>query len=134
MKSGILGNSISLYNPVFADQIVLSETHFVSGSDAISTDTVYQERCFVHVDITIKSAHYNTYHRNNPDKTFYPGDAFDYLVNTWTDGCHHFQPCPIQSTPNIVNISREHDCILHRHDRDGNSVGGTYGSASDLGT
>jgi len=144
MKSGIfliilltIGNMTILYNHtfVYADEIVLAEFHSVSGSDAVSTDTLTKERCFVHVDITIKSAHHDgIYHRNNPDETFYPGDAFVYSVNTWIDGCGHFQPCPIQSTANLLGVSNGVNCIQHGHDGDGNPSGGTYGASSDSGT
>ena len=144
MKSGIflvvlliLGNMTMLYNnnSVYADEIVLAEFHSVSGSDAVSTDTLTKERCLVHVDIVIKSAHHDgIYHRNNPDKTFYPGDAFVYNVNTWTDGCGHFQPCPIQSTANLLGMPNGIPCVKHGHDGDGNPSGGTYGAASDSGT
>ena len=130
----ILGNTTMYNNNVFADSVVLFTTHSVSGSDTISTDTLYKERCFVHVEITIKSSHHGSYHRNNPDKTFYPGDAFDYEINTWTEGCRHFQPCPVQATPNLTGISHGPDCVIHGHDSDDNPVGGTYGSASDSGT
>ena len=131
----IFGNMTVLYNNnTFADSIVLFTTHSVSGSDAVSTDTLYKERCFVHVEITITSAHHGPYHRNNPDKTFYPGDAFDYSINTWTEGCRHFQPCPVQSTPNLTGISHGPDCVVHGHDSEDDPVGGTYGSSSDSGT
>jgi len=120
---------------VFADEIILAEFNSVSGSDAVSTDTLTKERCFVHVDITIKSAHHDgTYHRNNPDRTFYPGDAFVYEINTWTDGCRHFQPCPLQSTVNLLGVPHGPNCITHGHDGDDNSVGGTYGAATNSGT
>ncbi len=118
----------------YADEIVIAEFHSVSGSDAVSTDTLYKERCFVHVQITIKSAHHGIYHRNNPDKTFYPGDAFVYEINTWTEGCRHFQPCPLQSTANLIGVSHGPDCVIHGHDSEDDPTGGTYGSASDAGT
>ena len=131
----IFGNITVLYsNHVFADSIVLFTTHSVSGSDTVSTDTLYKERCFVHVEITITSAHHGPYHRNNPDRTFYPGDAFDYNINTWTEGCRHFQPCPVQSTPNLTGISHGPDCVIHGHDSEDDPVGGTYGSSSNSGT
>ena len=132
----IFGNLtvLSSDNLAHADSVTLFTTHSVSGSDTVSTDTLYKERCFVHVEITIKSSHHGPFHRNNPDKTFYPGDAFDYSINTWTDGCRHFQPCPVQATPNLTGISHGPECVIHGHDSDDNPVGGTYGSASDSGT
>ena len=132
----ILGNGTIPYNnnPAYADEIILAEINSVSGSDAVSTDTLTKERCFVHVDIVIKSAHHGIYHRNNPDKTFYPGDAFVYNVNTWTDGCGHFQPCPIESTANLLRVPNGIPCVKHGHDGEGNPSGGTYGGASNSGT
>ncbi len=86
----ILNNIILSYvtnNPIYADDVILHETLQRSGSDEVSTDNLYKERCWVNVQITITSAHHGIYHRNNPDKTFYPADAFDYEINTWTEGC-----------------------------------------------
>jgi hypothetical protein len=130
----LLFANLTSYNHAFSDGVTLYHTHSVSGSDAISTDTLYRERCFVHVEITIKSAHHGPYHRNNPDKTFYPGDAFDYEIDAWTEGCRHFQPCPVQSTPNLTGISHGPDCVVHGHDSEDDPVGGTYGSSADSGT
>ena len=88
-------------NDSFGDGILLYTVHRVAGSDEVTTENLIKERCFVHVQIDVYSAHHGIFHRNNPDKTFYPGDAFDYQVKTWKDGCGDFwQPCPIQSTPN----------------------------------
>jgi len=134
----IFGNVTILYNnnpiSVYADEIILAEFHSVAGSDAVSTDTLRKEKCFVHVEIKIKSAHHNgIFHRNNPDKTFYPGDAFTYNVNTWTDGCRHFQPCPLQSTTNLLGVPNGSICKVHGHDSDDHTVGGTYGAVSNSG-
>ncbi len=120
-------------NQTYADEILLFETLQRSGSDEVSTDNLYKERCWVNVQITIKSSHHNIYHRNNPDKTFYPADAFDYEINTWTEGCRHFQPCPLQST-NLVGVPNGPVCEIHGHDDEDDPVGGTYGAASNSGT
>ena len=88
-------------NNSFGDGILLFTVHRVAGSAEVTTENLIKERCFVHVQIDVYSSHHGPFHRNNPDKTFYPGDAFDYQVKTWKDGCGAFwQPCPIQSTPN----------------------------------
>ena len=88
-------------NNSFGDGVLLFTVHQIAGSAEVNTENLIKERCFVHVKIDVYSAHHNSFHRNNPDKTFYPGDAFDYQVKTWKDGCGNFwQPCPIQSTPN----------------------------------
>ncbi|WP_316506096.1 hypothetical protein [Nitrosopumilus sp.] len=85
----------------YGDGILLFTVHIVDGSAEVVTENLIKERCFVHVQIDVYSAHHNGFHRNNPDKTFYPGDAFDYKTTTWKDGCGNFwQPCTIESTPN----------------------------------
>ena len=118
-----INNNSSMQNS-YADSVLLYTVHQVAGSDAISTDTLRKERCWVHVQIDVYSAHHGTFHRNNPDKTFYPGDAFDYATTTWKEGCGSFwQPCPIQSTDNNTVLNGP-DCIK----------GVTYGSGSDSGT
>ncbi|MGI9566335.1 MAG: hypothetical protein ACR2LL_04895 [Nitrosopumilus sp.] len=91
---------MNIYNS-YGDGMRLFAIHVVEGSGDINTENLIKERCFVHVQIDVYSAHHGPFHRNNPDKTFYPGDAFDYKVTTWKDSCGNFwQPCPIQSTPN----------------------------------
>ena len=88
-------------NNSFGDGVLLFTVHRVAGSGDVNTENLIKERCFVNVKIDVYSTHHSSFHRNNPDKTFYPGDAFDYHVTTWKDGCGNFwQPCPIQSTPN----------------------------------
>ncbi len=130
----IFGNVTILYNSTaYADEIILFETLRRSGSDEVSTDNLYKERCWVNVQITIKSSHHNIYHRNNPDKTFYPADAFDYEINTWIEGCRHFQPCPLQSTT-LIDVPNGPACEIHGHDSEDDTVGGTYGAASNSGT
>jgi len=108
----------------YGDSVLLYTVHQVAGSADVNTDTLRKDRCFVHVQIDVYSAHHGAFHRNNPDKTFYPGDVFDYTTTTWKDGCGSFwQPCPIQSTSNNT-VPNGPDCIK----------GVTYGSASDSGT
>jgi len=123
------------YYSAYADSVILAEIHAKSGSDAISTETTIKDTCWVTVDIVITANHHAAiYHRNNPDKTFYPGDAFDYSINTGTIGCRHFQPCPLQSTANLLGVPHGPNCITHGHDGDENPVGGTYGAAANSGT
>ena len=118
----------------YADSVTLAEIHAKSGSDAISTETTIKDTCWVTVDIVITANHHaGIYHRNNPDETFYPGDAFDYSINTGTIGCRHFQPCPLQSTANLIGVPGGSTCTIHGHDSEDNPTGGTYGAASDAG-
>ncbi|MDE1841954.1 MAG: hypothetical protein KGI09_08750, partial [Thaumarchaeota archaeon] len=57
--------------------------------------------CHVHVHIfshpskiTIKG---QTFTRQNPDGTYYPGDAFDVtILVSWTKNCWYLYPKPIQ--------------------------------------
>ena len=108
----------------YGDNILLYTVHRVAGSGDVNTENLIKERCFVHVKIDVYSAHHDSFHRNNPDKTFYLGDAFDYQTTTWKDGCGNFwQPCPIQSTPNNT-VPNGPNCIK----------GVTYGNQNDSGT
>ncbi|WP_316505578.1 hypothetical protein [Nitrosopumilus sp.] len=111
-------------NDSYGDGILLFTVHRVAGSGDVNTDDLIKERCFVHVQIDVYSAHHGPFHRNNPDKTFYPGDAFDYQTTTWKDGCGEFwQPCPIQSTPNNT-VPNGPNCVKNS----------TFGNESDSGT
>ena len=60
-------------NYSYGDSVLLYTVHQVAGSGDVNTDTLRKERCFVHVQIDVHSAHHDSFHRNNPDKTFYPG-------------------------------------------------------------
>ena len=124
----VFGSSVIPYDIIiqnsYGDNILLYTVHRVAGSGDVNTENLIKERCFVHVKIDVYSTHHGSFHRNNPDKTFYPGDAFDYQTTTWKDGCGGFwQPCPIQSTPNNT-VPNGPDCIK----------GATYGNQNDSGT
>jgi len=99
---GIFAIPLNTYNYSYGDGALLFTVHRTAGSGDVNTENLIKERCFVHVKIDVYSAHHDSFHRNNPDKTFYPGDAFDYKTTTWKDGCNpdYWQPCPMQSTPN----------------------------------
>ena len=96
----------------FGDDILLFTVHRIAGSGEVNTENLTKERCFVHVKIDVYSAHHGSFYRNNPDKTFYPGDAFDYKTTTWKDGCNpdYWHLCPMQSTPNN-SAPNGRDCI-----------------------
>jgi len=111
-------------NYSYGDGILLFTVHRVAGSGDVNNENLIKERCFVHAQIDVYAAHHGSFHRNNPDKTFYPGDAFDYQTQTWKDGCGNFwQPCPIESTPNNT-VPNGGPCIK----------GGAAGPDSDAGT
>ena len=108
-----------------ADPILLHTITKTAGSDAVSNTNLIKERCFVHVRIDVYSAHHGAYHRNNPDGTFYPADAFDYDIATWKSGCNpdYWQPCPMQSTLNN-SAPNGPNCIKDV----------TFGASGDSGT
>ena len=111
-------------NNSYGDGILLFTIYVVDGSAEVVTENLIKERCFVHVQIDVYSAHHGPFHRNNPDKTFYPGDAFVYQTQTWKDGCGAFwHPCPIESTPNNT-VPNGGPCIK----------GGAVGPDNDTGT
>jgi len=89
-------------NNSYGDGILLYTVTETAGSGPLNTENLTKDLCFVHVKIDVYSAHHGAFHRNNPDKTFYPADAFDYEISTWKEGCNpaYWQPCPMQSTPN----------------------------------
>lgn len=132
----VFGMSVPSYHLMaYADKTIIAEIHSRAGSDTISTSTLFKERCWVTVDVIISSSHHSTYHRNNPDNTYYPGDAFEYSISTGVDGCRHYQPCPLQSTPNLSSPNGPDRCEPHGHSgRHETPVGGNYGSSSDSGT
>jgi len=108
----ILGIFVIPYNiqNSYGDRILLYTIHRTAGSVGIHTENLIKERCFVHAQIDVYLAHHGVFHRNNHDKTFYPGDAFDYQTTTWKDGCENFrQPCPTESTPSNT-IPNEGPC------------------------
>ena len=123
----ILGTLVVPLNtsPSYGDGVLLFTVHRTAGSGEVNTENLTKERCFVHVKIDGYSSHHGPFHRNNPDKTFYPGDAFDYSITTWKDGCNpdYWQPCPMQSTPNN-SAPNGPDCIKDV----------TFGPENDSGT
>ena len=112
-------------NNSYGDGILLFTVHRTAGSAEVNTENLTKDRCFVHVKIDVYSAHHGAHHRNNPDSTFYPGDAFDYEITTWKDGCNpdYWQPCPMQSTPNN-SAPNGPNCVKDV----------TFGPANDSGT
>ena len=79
---GMLSVSLNV-NDTYGDSILMFTVHRVAGGDEVVTENLIKERCFVHAQIDVYSAHHRSFHRNNLDKMFYPGDAFDYQVSTW---------------------------------------------------
>ena len=74
----------------YGDGILLFTVHKVAGSGHIHTENLIKDRCFVHAQIDVYSAHHGVFHRNNSDKTLYPRDAFGYQVSAWNNGCGNF--------------------------------------------
>ena len=134
MKVGIIFSILLIFgtfvvplstNNSYGDSILLFTVHRTAGSGDVDTENLIKERCFVHVKIDVYSSHHDIHHRNNPDKTFYPGDAFDYSITTWKEGCNpdYWQPCPMQSTPNN-SAPNGPNCVKNV----------TFGAASNVGT
>ena len=77
-------------NYSYGDGVPLFSVHVVDGSAEVVTENLIKEIYFVYAKIDMYSSHHNFFNRNNPDKTFYPGDAFDYQVTIWKEGCGNF--------------------------------------------
>lgn len=71
------------------------------GGPEIITETRYWGFCKIWVETGISKSYSNGFVRNNPDKTFYPGDGFGYIfVYGWAGDpskCRNFSICPILS-------------------------------------
>jgi hypothetical protein len=71
------------------------------GGPEIITETHYWGFCKVWVETVVSKSYSNGFVRNNPDKSFYPGDGFGYIfVYGWAGDpskCRNFSVCPISS-------------------------------------
>lgn len=58
--------------------------------------------CSISVSVSTTSVTYNGTARNNPDKTFYPGDAFHYIFKySGSPTCRNFKVHPVQTSSGI---------------------------------
>ena len=119
--------------PVYGD--VLYHDVSTGGNIFSSSPSSIIYPCNVYASITVNSISYNGGDRNNPDGTFYPGDAFTYVITTWYTAnlhCDFFQPCPLHPSS---HTSLKQSCMPHRFLYDSDFViYGDLGSKSNSGT
>ncbi len=114
----------------------------VGGSDAITVSNegrfFHREKCKIHTEITISSVLHNGHRRNNPDATFYPGDALDYEIRVRFEGCSAVKTCgsDVPPNPGTACARLESICVLGRHGcRHGGFTGfGGSGPGTESGT
>ena len=94
-----------------ADENVIYKSTKTTGTDAVINNSsyyyYYREKCKVHTDFVITSILHNGHKRNNPDGTFYPGDAFEYEINVRVEGCSIVKPCNADLPPNSAETECE---------------------------
>lgn len=78
---------------------LLSQKH-TAGSDRVYIHTGHytyiREKCKVHTELDIMPVLHNGHRRNNPDRTFYPGDALGYRTGMSVEGCSAVKSCPVE--------------------------------------
>ena len=99
-----------------------------NGSGDDDTPPTTRERCFVTVTVSVYSAHHGPHHRNNPDKTVYPGDAFEYETRVTKSGCieNSLHGCKLDSSASLSAPKNPLGCSAYDD--------ATWGSTSDSGT
>lgn len=123
-------------------QNIINTQTTTGGSNAITIHNesryFHREKCKIYTNITISSVLYNGHKRNNPDGTFYPGDALNYNINVRFDGCSVVKPCRADVIPNTGTecVPLETICAPRRHGcAHGGFAGlGGAGSRSESGT
>jgi len=110
-----------------AHRVLLYTKSQTNGSGDDHTPPTTRERCFVTVTVNIYSAHHGVYHRNNPDKTFYPGDALEYETIVTNSGCiaNSLHGCKLDSSSSLAAPKNNLGCNA------GDSS--TWGSTGDSG-
>ena len=87
-------------NTAYADNIhtIISK----GGGDAVITKNLRISECHVTATLNIDSISHGGTIRNNPDGTFYPGDAYSYSSSATSSsdgrGCKYFKVCPTSAT------------------------------------
>lgn len=123
-------------------QGVIYKQTTVGGSDAITISNesryYHREKCKIYTDMTISSVSHNGHRRNNPDGTFYPGDALRYNIGVRFEGCSVVKPCRADVVPNngVACIPPESICVSRRQgcQHVGFSGLGNAGPRSESGT
>jgi len=116
-------------NVVQAHDILLYSNSQTNGSGDDNTPPTTRERCFVTVTVRAYAEHHDgIHHRNNPDKTFYPGDAFGYETSVTKNGCiaNSLKGCKMHSSATLSAPKNNLGCSA------GDSA--TWGGTSDSGT
>jgi len=110
-----------------AHRVLLYTKSQTNGSGDDHTPPTTRERCFVTVTVNVYSAHHGIYHRNNPDKTFYPGDALEYETSVTNSGCiaNSLHGCKLDSSSSLAAPKNNLGCNA------GDSS--TWGSNGDFG-
>jgi len=110
-----------------AHRVLLYTKSQTNGSGDDHTPPTTRERCFVTVTVNVYSAHHGIYHRNNPDKTFYPGDALEYQTIVTNSGCiaNSLHGCKLDSSSLLAAPKNNLGCNA------GDSS--TWGSTGDFG-
>lgn len=71
-----------------------------AGSDMVYIHTKHytyiREACKVHTSLDIMPVMHGAHRRNNPDRTFYPGDALAYRTGMGVEGCSAVKSCPVE--------------------------------------
>ena len=137
MKTGVIF-SILLISGTFAiplniqvadghDILLYSDTQ-TNGSGDDNTPPTTRERCFVTVTVRVYAEHHGVHHRNNPDSTFYPGDAFRYETSVTKNGCipNSLKGCKLDSSATLIAPKNNLGCSA------GDAA--TWGGTSDGGT
>ena len=98
-----------------AHDILLYSDSQTRGSGDDDTPPTTRERCFVTVTVNVYSAHHGVHHRNNPDKTFYPGDAFEYQTSVTKSGCidNSLHGCKLDSSPSLIAPKNNNGCSAY---------------------
>ncbi len=80
---------------------ILYDVLVSGGGPEITTETHYWGFCKIWVETVATKSYSNGFVRNNPDKSFYPGDGFGYgFAYGWAGDpsrCRNFSVCPIVS-------------------------------------
>jgi len=115
-------------NVAQAHDILLYSDTQTNGSGDDNTPPTTRERCFVTVTVRVYTEHHGIHHRNNPDNTFYPGDAFRYETSVTKNGCiaNSLKGCKMHSSATLSAPKNPLGCSA------GNAA--TWGGTSDGGT
>ena len=64
-----------------------------------------EKPCIINANFNLYPVHYDGHKRQNPDNTFYPGDAFHYIFTfSGSETCQNFRPHLIESQGGVEVI------------------------------